>query len=75
MVLLAGKEERIPNIQKVEYGIRSGEAVAFCPQCKALQTIWISSGRLTPTRKFTQERNQIYHDCGSSQSWCLYRIY
>ena len=72
MVLLAVKEERASNIQKLEYGIWSGEAVAFCPRCKALQTVWISDGTLMPTRKFNQIGSQVYHDCGSSQPCRLY---
>ena len=72
MVLLVGKEDESYNIQKAEYGVWSGEAVAFCPECKALQTVWIDSNTLMPTRKFFQEGNLIYHDCGSSQPCRLY---
>jgi hypothetical protein len=74
MVMLAFKEGRISGIQKAEYGIWSGEAVAFCPRCKALQTVWLDGNTLMPTRKFYQLGNQIYHDCGSSQPCSLYRI-
>ncbi len=72
MVLLAVKEERSSNIQKAEYGVWSGEAVALCPQCKALQTVLINGNTLMPTRKFFQEGSLIYHDCGSSQPCRLY---
>jgi len=73
MILMAVKEERALNIQKAEYSIGSGEAMAFCPRCKALQTIWINNGMLMPTRKFIQAGSQIYHDCGSDQPCRLYR--
>ena len=72
MVLLAVKEERASNIPKAKYGVWSGEAMAFCPHCKALQTIWINDGTLMPSRKFNQIGSQIYHDCGSSQPCRLY---
>jgi len=72
MVMLVVKEERISNIQKA-YGIWSGEAVAFCPRCKAIQTVWIDGNTLMITRKFYQAGSQIYHDCGSNQPCCLYR--
>lgn len=72
MVMLAVKEERASNIQKAEDDIPSGEVVAFCPRCKALQTIWISDNTLMPTRKFYQIGSQIYHDCGSNQPCRLY---
>ncbi len=72
MALLSVKEARASNIQKAEHGIWSGEAMAVCPLCKALQTVWISDNTLMPTRKFIQAGNQIYHDCGSSQPCRLY---
>ena len=73
MVLQAVKEERASNIRKAEHGLWSGEAMAFCPRCKALQTIWLNDGMLMLTRKFYQKGSQIYHDCGSSQPCRLYR--
>ena len=72
MALLTVKERQSYNIGELAYATWSGEAVAFCPECKALQTIWISGDRLMPTRKFFQEGSQIYHDCGSSQPCQLY---
>ena len=53
--------------------IRSGEAIAYCPHCKALQTVWISEDRLLPTRKFYEKENQVFHDCGSRQPCRLYQ--
>ena len=72
MVILAVKEEKTSNIRKAD-GAWSGEAIAFCPRCHILQTVCIDSNTLMPTRKFYQIGNQIYHDCGSSQSCRLYR--
>jgi hypothetical protein len=71
MVLLAVRERKVSDIQKVD-DVWSGEAVAFCPHCKALQTIWFNDGTLMPTRKFNQIGSQIYHDCGSGQPCRLY---
>lgn len=72
MELLAVREEKASDIQRAEHGTWSGEAVAFCPHCKDLQTIWINHGTLMPTRKFIQAESQIYHDCGSDQPCRLY---
>ncbi len=72
MPLLAAKEGRSSNINELVRDAWSGEVVAFCPQCKVLQTVWINNDKLTLTRKFTQEGGQIYHDCGSSQPCRLY---
>ncbi len=65
MALLTLKEEKLPITLKPGDGAWSGEAMALCPQCKALQTIWLSDGILMPTRKFIQEGSRIYHDCSS----------
>lgn len=50
----------------------NGEVMAFCPQCKALQAIWINGNALVPNRKFSQIGDQVYHECGSSQPCRLY---
>lgn len=66
MTLLTVKERRGHSTQP-------REAVAFCPRCKAFQTVWLNGNRLMPTRKFSQEGGEIYHDCGSSQPCRLYQ--
>ena len=73
MVTLAFTEKRATDVFKSGHDIHSGEATAFCPRCKTFQTVWIEGNTLMPTRKFYQIGNQIYHDCGSSQSCRLYR--
>jgi len=72
MVMLAVKEETPNAVRKNGHDLWSGEVMAFCPQCKAFQTVWIDGDTLTPTRKFVQEGGQIYHDCGSNQPCRLY---
>ena len=72
MVLLAIKEERLSSVLKPEHGTWSGEVVVFCPRCKAFETVSIDGSKLLLTRKFTQEGNQIYHDCGSPEPCRLY---
>jgi hypothetical protein len=72
MVVSAVRTKRVSNIHGVRYTLRVDEAMAFCPRCKALQTVWLSGHTLMPTRKFYQVGNQIYHDCGSGQPCHLY---
>lgn len=72
MTLLAVKDERPSINAKAKNGTALEEAIAFCPRCKALQTVWVKSHTLMPTRKFTQEGTKIYHDCGSRQPCRLY---
>ena len=56
-------------------GPLSGEIVVHCPGCTAIQTLWFTEGRLTPTRKFTQNASRVLHDCGSEKPCRLYRTY
>lgn len=72
MTLLAVREEESYSGESGRNGW-SGEAAAFCPQCKAFQTVWISNGKLMPTRKFFQEGSQVFHDCGSNQPCRIFR--
>jgi len=51
---------------------QSEEVIAFCPQCKALQTVWLVGNNLMPTTKFSQQRDYIYHNCGARQPCRLY---
>jgi hypothetical protein len=54
---------------------KTDEVVAFCPGCKTLETLYLSSGQLTPNRKFSQNDGHIYHVCGSIKPCQLYRSY
>jgi hypothetical protein len=72
MVLLAFKGAR-PPVQNTAFEKREGELMAFCPSCKSFETIWFDDGRLLSTRKFRQQGNLIFHDCGSVRPCRLYR--
>lgn len=48
------------------------EVMAFCPACKAFETVYLNNGKLNQNRKFTQFGSHIYHDCGSSVPYRLY---
>ena len=71
MTLVATKETEIRATARWEQNSPS-EIVVLCPQCKALETLQIAGGQLTPTRKFTQDGALIYHDCGSRSPCRLY---
>ncbi len=43
------------------------ELVAFCPGCKAFETLYFAGDILVQTRKFNQEDGRVYHDCGSDE--------
>ncbi len=70
LLLVRDEKHSIPEVPKS--GTQSKEAVAFCPQCKALLMLWFSGNKLMPTRKFSQDGREVYHDCGSSQPCRLY---
>jgi len=73
MVIQTVKDSKSPR-SLTDEGTITGEAIAFCPKCKALQTIWIDNSKLMVTRKYYQKDKLIYHDCGSEEPCRLYFI-
>jgi len=61
------KKQLVPQVMLAEDNRLSKEVMAFCPSCKAFETIWFSNGTLNQTRKFMQSGNHIFHDCGSNE--------
>ena len=49
------------------------ELVVFCPGCKTLETLWFNNGWLMQTRKFNQQDERVFHDCGTPEPCHLYR--
>lgn len=49
------------------------ELVVYCPGCKTLETLWFSNGWLRPTRKFNQQGERVFHDCGTREPCRLYQ--
>lgn len=45
----------------------SEELVAFCPECKAFETLWFNRDEMVHTRKYIQKGTRVYHDCGSEE--------
>ena len=52
--------------------LRSKELLVFCPQCKALETLWFLGDALMQARRFSQQNGYVYHDCGSTVPCRLY---
>ena len=75
LVLMMEEKPRLSASVKQSMLADLNELIAFCPKCKILATLWITNGGLTPTRKFSQVGDQIYHDCGSSEPCRLYALY
>jgi hypothetical protein len=73
MTLVLVKEQQTSTTGRANSAVLAGEMMALCPACKAFQTLWFTEGRLTPTRKFSQYGDQVYHDCGSKEPCRLYR--
>jgi phage FluMu protein Com len=48
------------------------ELIAQCPECKTIETIYFSNGKLVSTRKFYSSNSRIYHRCGSNEACRLY---
>lgn len=41
------------------------DCLAYCPHCKAMQTVQFQRESLIPTRKFHEAAGRVWHDCGS----------
>ena len=40
------------------------EVIAFCPECKAVETVLFKRNVMVPTKRFRQGHDRrIYHDC------------
>ena len=72
MEITLERETKVSKARQENTTYKTEEAMAFCPQCKALQTVWLNGGELMPTRKFIQVGKNVYHNCGSRQPCRLY---
>jgi phage FluMu protein Com len=75
MVIELVKERENSVILDASANAMNGEVIAYCPNCKAVQTVVITDGKLIQTRKYVQYENRVYHDCGSLKSCRLYRTF
>jgi hypothetical protein len=50
------------------------DIVAFCPTCKAMETVSITAEGMVGGRKFTQKDSSVFHDCGSKVPCRLYGL-
>lgn len=77
MVLVSAQQPRTQSLSRtVVHSVPYvHELVAFCPGCKTLETLWFSNGGLMQTRKFIQQGEQVFHDCGTPEPCRLYRTY
>ncbi len=75
MVTTLASEHRTAAPNEIVPANLTDEVMAFCPRCKAFQTVWFKKGKLVQTRKFNQLEDRIYHDCGSGDPCRLYRAF
>ncbi len=52
----------------------SRELVAYCPGCKALETIAIGARGFFPTSRYALKNGKVYHHCGSAEPCRLYSL-
>jgi hypothetical protein len=75
MVTTSLPQQKIAPASEIVPANLTDEVLAFCPRCKAFQTVWFKQGKLVQTRKFNQLDNHIYHDCGASNPCRIYRAF
>ena len=52
----------------------SRDVTAFCPKCKALETLSLNGEGMVPTRRFTQKASEVYHTRGSDLPCRLFSL-
>jgi len=72
MTLTAVREQKLAGVSEKVNVAEPVEVMAFCPGCKAFQTVWLKGNTLMSTRRFSQEGSQIFHHCGSDLACQLY---
>ncbi len=72
MTLTAVRAGKFDGVREKTNVTEPVEVMAFCPGCKAFQTVWLNANRLMSTRRFSQEGSQIFHNCGSELPCQLY---
>jgi hypothetical protein len=72
MTMTVVKDGRVFGTREKRHVAEPVEVMAFCPGCKAFQTVWLNGNRLMSTRRFIQEGSRVYHNCGSEQACHLY---
>jgi hypothetical protein len=56
-----GIENQIPSCTMADrFESKADEVMAFCPACKAFETVYLNNGKLNQNRKFTQFGSHIY---------------
>ena len=58
---------RVAASPAVRFAPMPRDVLAQCPKCKTMETLQFIGSRLTRSRRFRQEEDRIYHDCGSDQ--------
>ncbi len=74
MTIVIGPGSKAPGKALWKVDAPAREIVAFCPKCKALETLTYGKEGIVPTSKFTQRGTAVYHGCGSEIPCRLYSL-
>lgn len=74
MTIVFGQANNAPGKALWKVNAPAREIVAFCPKCKALETLNYGNEGIVPTSKSTQIGTAVYHDCGSEIPCRLYSL-
>ena len=74
MTIVFGAPNKTDNKAIWKVNAHSREVVAFCPRCKALETLTYNNEGITPTARFVQKNGAVYHGCGSDTPCRLYSL-
>ena len=74
MTIVIGLGSKAPGKAMWKVDAPAREIVAFCPKCKALETLTYGNEGIVPTSKFSQKGTSVYHGCGSEIPCRLYSL-
>ena len=74
MTIAYGSGSKAPGRALWKVDAPAREIVAFCPKCKALETLTCGNEGIVPTSKFMQRGTAVYHGCGSEIPCRLYSL-
>ncbi len=74
MTIVIGTGNKTASRALLKVDAPAREVVAFCPKCKALETLTYGREGIVPTSKFTQRGSAVYHGCGSEIPCRLYSL-
>jgi hypothetical protein len=74
MTIVFGSVDKTAGKALWKVNAPSREVVAFCPGCKAMETLTCNNEGIVPRGKFSQKGTAVFHGCASKIPCRLYSL-